>query len=137
MGGREQGPSKGKTGGDRRGGSASRGGKQGSSFKRGGSKGGDKKRTFSKAGGKDSDDKRGGKKDFKKREFKANNKRIEKDDSNAHQGLQIVRAETPEKYKKINYGSKGGAEGGLNRRQKQKVSDLIKKLRVSICYFMS
>ena len=71
------------------------------------------------------------KKDFKKREFKANSKRIEKDDSNAHQGLQIVRAETPEKYKKINYGSKGGAEGGLNRRQKQKVSDLIKKLRVS------
>ena len=114
MGGREQGPNKGKSS-ERRGGSASRGGKQGS-FKRGGNKGGDKKRSFSKAGGNDIDDKRSGKKDFKKREFKANSKRIEKDDSNAHQGLQIVRAETPEKYKKINYGSKGGAEGGLNRR---------------------
>ena len=91
------------------------------------------KRTFSKAGGKD--EKRGpsagGKKDFKKREFKANNKRInEKEDSNTHQGLQIVRAEAPEKFKKITYG-KAGAEGSLNRRQKQKVSDIIKKLRVS------
>ena len=95
------------------------------------------KRTFSKAGGKD--DKRkpsaeGGKKDFKKREFKANNKRINDKDEGNHQGLQIVRAEAPEKFKKISYG-KPGTEGNLNRRQKQKVSDLIKKLRVRI-YFI-
>lgn len=56
-------------------------------------------------------------------------------DEGNNSGLQIVKAETPEGYRKINYGQKGGAvEGGvgfLNRRQKQKVSDLIKKLRVS------
>lgn len=112
--------------------------KGGDKFK-GGDKGKGIKRSFSKAGkpgGKGKDDKKGGptagvKKDFKKREFKANNKRInEKEVGGSNQGLQIVRAETPEKFKKISYG-KAGTEGSLNRRQKQKVSDLIKKLRVS------
>ena len=40
-----------------------------------------------------------------------------------------MRATEPEKYKKINFGKSGPQ---MNRRQKQKVSDLIKKLRVSI-----
>jgi len=47
-----------------------------------------------------------------------------------------VRASEPEKFKKINYDKKkngAGKDGAqMNRRQKQKVSDLIKKLRVRI-----
>jgi hypothetical protein len=44
--------------------------------------------------------------------------------------MEVVKAEEPQKYKKINYGSKGADGTPQNRRQKQKVSDLIKKLRV-------
>jgi len=65
---------------------------------------------------------------FKKRDAKAHSKGGVEDDSKGGK-FQVVRAQEPEKYKKINYGQKGGE--GLNRRQKQKVSDLIKRLRVS------
>ena len=103
---------------------------------------GGKKRTFNKSsGGKGDkgdrkphtgdrkpqtggDNKKGG--SFKKRDFKAQSKQ-------PSSGMEVVRAEEPQKYKKINF-NKDGAGATPNRRQKQKVSDLIKKLRVSARY---
>jgi hypothetical protein len=94
------------------------------------------KRGGREGGKKGGDRKQQGGKPFKKRENKAIAK-IRGGKENQEQGandtkggrFEVVKAEEPEKFKKFSY--KGGSDGAqMNRRQKQKVSDLIKKLRV-------
>ncbi len=81
---------------------------------------GGKKRSFSKTQGGKGAKPDGQKPNFKKREFKAQGKRKEATGPtnypNSSSGMEIVRAEEPQKYKKINYGAKTG--DGMNRRQK-------------------
>ncbi|CDW78334.1 pumilio domain-containing protein kiaa0020 homolog [Stylonychia lemnae] len=49
----------------------------------------------------------------------------------ANSKFEVVKQDEPQKYTKKNFNKPTGAPGTMNRRQKQKVSDLIKKLRVN------
>ena len=102
-----------------------------------------KKRTFNKAESapRNAQYDKKGKGNFKKRDTKANDKQNEKTLKRAeginslksakrNAQFEVVRQQKPQQYKKKREETVDG-KPGLNRRQKQKVSDLIIKLRVS------
>ena len=102
-----------------------------------------KKRTFNKAESapRNAQYDKKGKGNFKKRDTKENDKQNEKTLKRAeginslksakrNAQFEVVKQQKPQQYKKKREETVDG-KPGLNRRQKQKVSDLIIKLRVS------
>lgn len=108
--GAEQGPKK---AGIKRTFNKSEGGK---TDRKGGRPGDAAKGSFNKGGARDNKggnrDNKGGNNTFKKRDFKAQGKQTGAPSS----GMEVVKAEEPQEFKKINYNKGGAVVAGVNRR---------------------